>query len=426
MDHRYHTLPLLLLAVAVVVVGCDQSSLNNAPNSANEYIITQANSAVGDAVSGSFRGSAPNANPTVTVPDTVDYYVEGFTTEKSYNWTVNGNDVPVEGESETSYVWEDRDGEFTTLYYTTEDPLVNADASQDTTMNTFSVNSPDDDIDTETLEITTTIPSLVGQVGRLGSFSTLATAVTSSTIDRVLADGGPFTVLGPRTAAFDTLSALPTQATDPDEDTTSSVRGQILQYHALAGTINAADIQDGQSVPTQLGNLEVDFSVSNGAVTVNDRATVVRPDIPVTEGALHRLDRVLLPPTGLADFTNRTLPDTSTAQGDTLVVDGTSFPEGGGFIVLHDQQELQAGNVTGSIVGVSDYLEPGIHNQVKIALTEDVTQNTTLGAMPHQDTDGDEEYDFQSSNGSQDGPYTLEGSAVIDFADIEVTDPDAQ
>lgn len=425
MAHRYHTLPLFLLAVAVVLAGCDQSSLNNAPNSANEYIITQANSAVGDAVSGSFRGSTSNANPTVTVPDTVDYFVQGFTTEKSYNWTVNGNDLPVEEESETSYVWADRDGEFVTLYYTPEDSLVNVDVSQDTTVNTFSVNSPDDDINAETLEIAASVPSLVGQISRLESFSTLLTAATSSTIDEVLAGGGPFTVLGPRTGAFGALSALPTQATDSDEDPTSSVRGQILQYHALVGTINAADIQDGQSVPTQLGDLEVDFSVSDGEVTVNDRATVVRPDIPVTDGALHRLDQVLLPPTGLTDFTNRTLPDTSTAQGDTLVVDGSSFPAGGGFIVLHDQEELQAGNVIGSIVGVSDYLGPGIHNEVKIALTEDITQNTTIGAMPHRDTDGDEEYDFQSSGGSEDGPYTLEGSAVIDFADIDVTDPDA-
>jgi uncharacterized surface protein with fasciclin (FAS1) repeats len=425
MTHRYHTLPLFLLAVAVVLAGCDQSSLNNEPNSPNEYIINQANSAVGDAVSGSFRGSTPNENPTVTVPDTVDYFVEGFTTEKPYNWTVNDSDVPVEGESETSYVWESRDGEFVTLYYTPGDPLVNADASQDTTMNTFSVNSPDDDINAETLEITTTIPSLVGQVSRLGSFSTLATAVTSATIDDVLADGGPYTVLGPRVAAFDTLNALPTQAIDPDEDTTSSVRGQILQYHALSGTIEAGDIQNGQSVPTLLGP-DVTFSVSSGAVTINnDRAAVVKADIPVTEGALHRLDRVLLPPAGLADFTNRTLPDTSTAQGDTLVVDGTSFPEGGGFIVLHDQQELQNQGAIPSIVGVSEYLEPGIHNEVKIALDEDITQTSTIGAMPHQDTDGDEQYDFQSSGGTQDGPYQLNGQTVIDYADIEVTDPDA-
>jgi uncharacterized surface protein with fasciclin (FAS1) repeats len=424
MTHRYRTLPLFLLAVAVVLAGCDQSSLNNAPNSANEYVITQATSAVGDAVSGSFRGSAPNDNPTVTVPDTVDYFVQGFTTEKSYNWTVNDNDVPVEGESETSYVWESRDGEFVTLYYNTGDPLVNVEASQDTTMNTFSVNSPDDDIETETLEITTAIPSLLGQVSRLGSFSTLATATTSSNVDQVLADGGPFTVLGPRTAAFDTLNALPTQATDPDEDTTSSVRGQILQYHTLAGTVNAGDIQDGQSVATELGP-DVTFGVSSGEVTVNDRATVVQADVPVTEGALHRLDRVLLPPTALVDFTDRTLPDTSTAQGDTLVVDGSSFPEGGGFIVLHDKEQRQNQGAIASTVGVSEYLEPGIHNEVKIALDRDITQTTTLEAMPHRDSDGDEQYDFESSAGTQDGPYTLNGNTVIDEAVIEVTDPDA-
>jgi len=420
MTRRYHTLPFFFLAVAVVLAGCDQSSLNNEPNSANEYIITQANSAVGDAASGSFSDS-----PTVTVPDTVDYFVEGFTTEKSYTWTVNDNDVPVEGESETSYVWEGRDGEFATLYYTPGDPLVSVDGSGETT-NAFSVNSPDDDINAETLDITTVVPSMVEQISRLGSFSTLATAATSSNIAQVLADGGPFTVLGPRVAAFDTLNALPTQAVDPDEDTTSSVRGQILQYHALAGTVNSGDIQDGQSVATQLGP-DVTFSVSSsGEVTVNDRATVVKADVPVAEGALHRLDRVLLPPVGLVDFTDRTLPDTSTAQGDTLVVDGSSIPEGGGFIVLHDKQQRQNQGAVPSTVGVSDYLEPGIHNEVQIELDRDITSTTTLEAMPHEDSNGNEQYDFGTSGGSQDGPYQLNGQTVIDEAEIEVTDPDAQ
>lgn len=422
MTHRYHTLPLFLLAVAVVLAGCDQSSLNNAPDYGDEYIITQNNSAVGDANSGSFDGSTPNQDPSVTVPDTVDYFVEGFTTEKSYNWSVNDSDVPVEESSESTYVWEKRDGEFVTVYYTTSDPMVNVDASGSAT-NTLSVNSPDDDISAETLEITTIVPSLPGQVGRLGSLSTLSTAATSSSLITDLGGSGPFTVLAPRNGGFDKLSALPTQATDVDEDSSSSVRGQILQYHTIADNLSSADISDGQTATTLLGGLEVTFSVSNGTVTVNDSGTVTRPDIPVTNGALHRLNNVLIPPTGLVDFTDRSLADTSTTVNDTLVVDGTSFPEGGGFIVLHDQEQLQNVGPVVSTVGVSEYQEPGINNGVKVALDEAITDTTTLVAMPHQDTNNNEDYDFVSSGQTEDGPYTLNSSAVIDPAVINVFAP---
>jgi len=435
MTDRCHAPSLLLLALAVVLMGCDQSSLNNAPENVNRYIITQEQSAVGDAVSGSFRGATPNNNPTVTIPDTVDYFVEGFTTEKSYNWTVNDSDVPVAERSDESYVWEKRDGEFVTLYYTTSDPTVNATASGATT-NTFSVNSPDDDINSETLEITTVVPSIPEQVTRLSSFSTLETAATSSGIATVLGGSGPFTVLSPRDSAFADLSALPTQAVDPElgEDSTSSVRGQLLQYHAIAANVSSGDISDGQTAQTLLADQEVTFGVSGGTVTVDGDAEVVRPDIPVSNGAVHRLDGVLTPSTALVDFVSRTLPDTSTAAGDTLVVDGSFMPEGGGFIVLHDQDELQNQGPIASIVGVSDYVEPGINNEVEVPLDEAISDTTTIGAMPHKDTDGDQTYDFQTSGGTQDTPYTLgNGSAentlpngvVIDFANINVTDPDS-
>ena len=229
-------------------------------------------------------------------------------------------------------------------------------------------------------------------------------------------------MFGPRTAAFDALSALPTQATDEGEDAVSSVRGQILQYHTLSGNVASGDLSDGQTAPTLLGDLEVTLGVSDGTVTVNNSATVVRPDVPVTNGALHRIDGVLLPPTGLADFTNREV-SSAPAEGDTIVVDGSSFPENGGFIVLHDQDELQNQGAIPSIVGVSEYLGPGIHNEVKVALDESISETTTLGAMPHQDTNGNQEYDFESSGGTEDGPYTLESSPVIDFGTLDVDTP---
>ena len=425
MTHRYRTLPVFFLAVAVVMVGCDQSSLNNEPNYGDEYIISQNNSAVGDAVAGSFAGSAPNPNPTVIVPDTVDFFVEGYTTEKSYTWTVNGNEVPAEESAQSSYVWSQRGGEFVTLFFNADDPLVNV-SSPDTTTNTLSVNSPDDDIDTETLEITTIVPTVAQQVGRLPSLSTLSSGVSGTSLATTLEGNSPHTLLAPRDSAFTRESdAMPTNAFDADEDSLSSVLGQLLKYHTIPATVSSGDISDGQTATTLLGDLEVTFEVSGGTVTVNDgRAAVVRPDIPVSDGAVHRIDNLLLPPTALVDFTDRSLPDISTTASDTLVVDGTAFPEGGGFVVLHDLEELQTLGAIPSTVGVSEYVEPGINNEVKVPLNEAISDTTTIVAMPHRDSNDNETYDFAMSGGTQDGPYVLNGSPVTDPAEINVFDPD--
>jgi len=55
-----------------------------------------------------------------------------------------------------------------------------------------------------------------------------------------------------------------------------------------------------------------------------------------------------------------------------------------------------------------------------VTFDERLTSGQTLIAMPHQDTDGDRNYTFVESNGSADGPYTDDGSAVVDPADVTI------
>lgn len=101
---------------------------------------------------------------------------------------------------------------------------------------------------------------------------------------------------------------------------------------------------------------------------------------------------------------------------DSVTVDGSFIPNGGGFIVLHDSTELANGNTIQSIVGKSGYISPNsIANEVKVPVDEAISDTTTVGAMPHEDTDDDQTYDFETSAGTEDMPYTLEGSPVIDF-----------
>jgi hypothetical protein len=115
------------------------------------------------------------------------------------------------------------------------------------------------------------------------------------------------------------------------------------------------------------------------------------------------------------------------ANDSTVTVDNATLPEGG-YVVVHDNTLLE-GEVTGSVVGVSDYLEAGTHENVSVTLYENVsgadfsnatTPNgtETFVAMPHQETNNNTTYDFVATNGTEDGPYTVDGEAVVDDANV--------
>jgi len=103
------------------------------------------------------------------------------------------------------------------------------------------------------------------------------------------------------------------------------------------------------------------------------------------------------------------------SDGSEVVVDSAQLSDGG-FIVIHDGSLLE-GEVAGSVVGNSEYLEAGSHEDVTITLDEPMDENFTAIAMPHLDTNGNEAYDFPDA----DGPYTENGSAVTASANVTVS-----
>jgi PGF-CTERM protein len=121
-----------------------------------------------------------------------------------------------------------------------------------------------------------------------------------------------------------------------------------------------------------------------------------------------------------------TLQETSTVSmanetsgGHLVTVDEVFLPNGG-FVTAHDINVTE-GAVFDSVRGTSHYLGPGYHENVHIVLDEPFTNNNvTVVPMAHKDTDGDEEYDFVTSEGEDDGPYTEDGSAVIDTATLDL------
>jgi uncharacterized surface protein with fasciclin (FAS1) repeats len=128
-----------------------------------------------------------------------------------------------------------------------------------------------------------------------GSFTTLVAAVQAAGLVDTLSGEGPFTVLAPTDDAFAT--ALDALGLSPDEllaDT--ALLTSVLTYHVIPGEVPSSKVVtlDGQPVTTVNG-ADVAITVDGDTVMVND-ATVTAVDIAASNGVIHVIDTVLLPP----------------------------------------------------------------------------------------------------------------------------------
>ena len=122
------------------------------------------------------------------------------------------------------------------------------------------------------------------------SFEILAAALAAADLTEILGSEGPFTVFAPTDDAF---AALPEGSVDqlllPEN---KDVLIQVLTYHVVPGAILSTDLEDG-SVATVEGS-EVEIAIAD-TVTVNN-ANVVAADIEASNGVIHVIDRVIIPP----------------------------------------------------------------------------------------------------------------------------------
>ena len=182
-----------------------------------------------------------------------------------------------------------------------------------------------------------------------GSFPTLVAAVQAADLVDALKGEGPFTVFAPTEEAFAALPAgtLESLLADP------AALANILLYHVVPGKVMAADVTDGLTAETLQGST-VTFTVADGSVKIND-ANIVTTDIEASNGVIHVIDAVILPP---ADSEAAAAPEAAPAttglisptDGQTLsgTVDVTAvFP--GSPYVRWDLFILPGGNDSGKI-----------------------------------------------------------------------------
>jgi len=125
--------------------------------------------------------------------------------------------------------------------------------------------------------------------------------------------------------------------------------------------------------------------------------------------------------------------DDQESDGTTVTVDSVALPRDG-YVAIHDAR-LFDGQAVPSVIGVSDYLTAGFYQDVQITLFSGVPgqlqsnfdaspfpdDDATLVSMPHEETDGNQTYNFITSGGGEDVPFfDGDGNVVVDPATVTV------
>ena len=127
-----------------------------------------------------------------------------------------------------------------------------------------------------------------------GDFSLLLAALTAADLGSTLAGDGPFTVFAPNDAAINaTLTALNMTVEDLVADVDYLTK--ILTYHVVSGEVLAEAVA-GMSSATTLQGEDIAIEVVGDTVVLNGSVNVTTPDIMASNGVIHVIDFVLLPP----------------------------------------------------------------------------------------------------------------------------------
>ena len=125
-----------------------------------------------------------------------------------------------------------------------------------------------------------------------GSFSTLLTAATAAGLVETLQGEGPYTVFAPTDEAFAALPAGTLEGLLADKEALK----KVLLYHVVSGAVSSDQVVGLTSANSVEGS-PIAIAVKDGMVYLNDSAKVVTADVMASNGVIHVIDKVILPPT---------------------------------------------------------------------------------------------------------------------------------
>ena len=122
--------------------------------------------------------------------------------------------------------------------------------------------------------------------------STLVAAVKAAGLVETLQSAGPFTVFAPTNEAFAALPKGTLESLLKPENKAKLV--SILTYHVVGAKVMSTDLSNGQKAKTVQGE-SIKVTIGDGGVMIND-AKVVAADVAASNGVVHVIDKVILPP----------------------------------------------------------------------------------------------------------------------------------
>ncbi|MET0334955.1 MAG: fasciclin domain-containing protein [Rhizobacter sp.] len=136
---------------------------------------------------------------------------------------------------------------------------------------------------------TPTPTSVADTAARTPQLSTLNKLIADAGLQDTLRAGGPYTVFAPSDEAFKAVPAKTMAELSADK----ALLRSVLTYHVLPAKVASADVKNGNAKTVQGANLALGKS---GTFVTVEEAMVVEADVPATNGVVHIIDRVLIPP----------------------------------------------------------------------------------------------------------------------------------
>ena len=166
-------------------------------------------------------------------------------------------------------------------------------------------------IDTFTLTAPVAAQDITEIASSTGVHDSLVAALAKANLVSALQADGPFTVFAPTDQAF-TDAGIDLDTFNDDESI--AALADILTYHVYVGAVESSAVTDGLTV-TMLNGDDASFTVADGVVSI-EGATVTTADVIASNGVIHVIDKVLMPPADLVDITAVAM---STGVHETLV-----------------------------------------------------------------------------------------------------------
>ncbi|MBD2503243.1 fasciclin domain-containing protein [Anabaena azotica] len=189
--------------------------------------------------------------------------------------------------------------------------------------------------------------TIVALAGSSSSFSTLTSLIRTAGLTDVLQQPGPYTVFAPTNEAFAALPAGTLEQLQQPQN--RELLRRILQYHVVPGQLTSSQLTSGQLTTADNVPLNVKVDTANNQISINE-ARVVQPNIQASNGVIHAINEVLIPP----NLTSQQPPE-GTNQGqtptDTTVTPGRATRGGSSYIGvagnigLGGDSALSAGNL---------------------------------------------------------------------------------